>query len=83
MIKAALEHVAGLIFGAVAAHYIGNWAISYSYHQRGYDAIGGEYLLIPMVFIVAYVAMYGLLKGLEAANDVRSKHHKRSDSRSA
>ena len=27
----------------------GRWAIRYAYLERGYDAIGGEYLFIPMV----------------------------------
>ena len=46
---------------AVVALYVlavtymaGKWAIHYAYLERGYDAIGGEYLFIPMVAWAAY-----------------------------
>lgn len=32
----------------------GIWAIQKAYEDRGYQAVGGEYLFIPMVFIFVY-----------------------------
>lgn len=57
---------------AIAAVYVlsvtymaGRWAIRYAYLERGYDAVGGEYIFIPMVAWAAYKAITIFLDVLE------------------
>lgn len=57
---------------AVVAAYVlavtfmaGKWAICSAYRMRGYFAIGGEYLFIPMVALVSYVVIKVFLNALE------------------
>lgn len=41
------------------------WAFHTAYLERGYEAVGGEYLLIPMVFFIAYKAFEFFINTLE------------------
>jgi hypothetical protein len=43
-----------LIYTLGITFMVGEWAIDFAYLERGYRAVGGEYLLIPMVAWVAY-----------------------------
>ena len=43
-----------LIFSLSITAAAGIWAIQKAYEDRGYEAIGGEYLLIPLVFVLVY-----------------------------
>lgn len=43
----------------------GNWAVRYAYENRGYPAIGGEHLFIPVVFLVVYIGCGWLMETLE------------------
>lgn len=42
------------IIAAIPAILIGNLAIKSAYEQRGYEAIGGEWILIGIVFVMGY-----------------------------
>ncbi len=44
---------------------VGKWAICMAYLERGYEAIGGEYCLIPMVCWMAWKAINYLFDTLE------------------
>lgn len=44
---------------------IGKWAFHTAYLERGYESVGGEYLLIPMVFFIAYKAFEFFINTLE------------------
>lgn len=46
----------------------GKWAIHYAYLERGYDAVGGEYIFIPMVAWAAYKAINIFLDVLEESD---------------
>ena len=37
------------VYVLAVTYMAGKWAIRHAYPERGYDAIGGEYLFIPMV----------------------------------
>lgn len=39
-----------------AAYFVSLWAIPAAYNERGYEAYGGEYLLILAAFVTAYKA---------------------------
>lgn len=44
---------------------IGRWAINLAYIERGYDAVGGEYCLILITYLVASYAIHYLFHTLD------------------
>lgn len=51
---------------SLAGYIVSLWAIPAAYRQRGYDAIGGEWLLILTVAVTAYTIYHKwLFKKLE------------------
>lgn len=57
---------------------IGKWAIYYAYLERGYEAIGGEWLLILVAYLVAYMAIHYLFDVLEELGYERQRKKRRS-----
>lgn len=43
-----------LLLSGVATYLVGMWAIESACEERGYFAIGGEYVLMLLVFIVSF-----------------------------
>lgn len=43
-----------LFYSLTITYFAGSWAIDYAYRERGYRAVGGEYLFILMVFVISY-----------------------------
>lgn len=60
---------------------VGKWAIHYAYLERGYEAIGGEYCLILLVYLTAWKAINYLFNTMEALEYERN--HKKRGSRAA
>jgi hypothetical protein len=56
---------------------VGRWAINYAYLERGYKAVGGEYLLILMTYWVASKAIQYLFDTLEELEDERNRQKRR------
>lgn len=51
---------------ALAVTYaVGSWAVHYAYLERGYKAVGGEYLLILMAYWGALKTIHYLFDVLE------------------
>lgn len=61
-----------------ACHAIGKWAFHLAYIERGYKAVGGEYLLIPVVYWGAWKAINYLFDSLEELENERNCRKKRS-----
>lgn len=53
------------VYVMAVTYMAGNWAIHCAYLERGYDAVGGEYLFIPMVAWAAYKLINIFLNELE------------------
>ena len=53
------------VYVMAVTYMAGKWAIRYAYLERGYDAVGGEYLFIPMVAWAAYKLINIFLNVLE------------------
>ena len=51
-----------LFYSFAVSYFIGSWAIDYAYKERGYFAIGGEYLLIGMTFAMSFWAIRNFLE---------------------
>ena len=43
-----------MFFSYSVAYFVSPWAIQAAYNERGYEACGGEYILIFASFIFAY-----------------------------
>ncbi len=43
-----------LFFAYSVAYFVYPWAIQSAYNERGYEAYGGEYILVLAVFMFAY-----------------------------
>lgn len=58
IVRIALE----LFYSFAVSYFFGTWAIDYAYEERGYFAIGGEYLLIGMTFAACFWAIRNFLE---------------------
>lgn len=66
-----------VLFG-IEQKTIGKWAFHLAYIERGYKAVGGEYLLIPVVYWGAWKAINYLFDSLEELENERNCRKKRS-----
>lgn len=57
---------------------IGKWAVCMAYLERGYKAVGGEYILIPMVCWAAWKSINYLFDTLEKLEYERNRKKRRS-----
>lgn len=51
-----------LFYSFAVSYFVGTWAIDYAYKERGYFAIGGEYMLIGMTFAICFWAIKKFLE---------------------
>ena len=51
-----------LFYSFAVSYFVGTWAINYAYKERGYFAIGGEYILIVMPFVICFWAIRSFLE---------------------
>ncbi|MDE7311713.1 MAG: hypothetical protein K2N87_08910 [Eubacterium sp.] len=65
MLKGFVRQLVQIGLAMAAIFWAGNWAVRYAYENRGYDAIGGEYLFIPVVYLGVYEGISLLLDILE------------------
>lgn len=48
--------------GAAAATYqAGKWLLAWAYLERGYEAVGGEYLILPVFYWFAYQTVHNFI----------------------
>lgn len=52
--KKVVEVALELFFSYSVAFFVGKWAIEFAYQERGYEAVGGEYLLIIMTYMFSF-----------------------------
>ena len=62
-IEKAIMAALALPYSIFITYLVGRYAIEAAARSRGYDAIGGEYILIVAVFLGTFLGMYKLLKG--------------------
>ena len=58
--------------------FVGKWAICMAYLERGYEAVGGEYCLIPLVGWTAWKAVNHLFDTLEDLKHEQNREERRS-----
>lgn len=53
-------------YASIVTYAVGRWAVNYAYLERGYEAVGGEILILPLVWWAAYRLIHHLFNVLEA-----------------
>lgn len=62
---------------ALAVTYlVGRWAVQYAYIKRGGPAVGGEWLLIMLVYLGTYRAVRAVLDHIGRKRGVHGECHK-------
>ena len=57
MRKTLKRDLIAAIWTLLVTYAIGKWAFHLAYIERGYKAVGGEYILIPVVYLGAWKAI--------------------------
>lgn len=70
--KKWMQNVVVAIYVLSVTYMMGKWAQYYAYLERGYVAVGGEYLFILMVAWIAYKAICKFLDVLEEKEDAET-----------
>ena len=65
MFKGMINLLISASYAAVITYMVGKWGFCMAYMERGYEAVGGEYLLIPMTYWAAGGAMHCFINALE------------------
>lgn len=75
-----IKRIAALLYSLVVTFMAGEWAVKYAFMERGYKAVGGEYLFIVAVSLSAYKVINIFLNELEDKNydDGRKDNRRRS-----
>lgn len=47
-----------LFYSLTITYFVAKWAIEYAYSVRGYEAYGGEYILIIMAFGLSWISIH-------------------------
>lgn len=72
MSKTLKRDLIAVIWTLLVTYAIGKWAFHLAYIERGYEAVGGEYLLIPVVYWGAWKAINYLFDSLEELENERN-----------
>lgn len=70
--KKWMQNAVVAIYVLSVTYMMGKWAIYYAYLERGYVAVGGEYLFIPIVAWIAYKTICKFLDLLEEKGDAET-----------
>ena len=76
MRKTLKRDLIAVIWTLLVTYAIGKWAFHLAYIERGYEAVGGEYLLIPVVYWGAWKAINYLFDSLEELENERNYRKK-------
>lgn len=77
-IRKVFMTIVEIISACVVSDKVGSWAIAYAYYERGYEAVGSEYLLIPFVFCLTYWIMDKILRIGGTINANRQERSRRT-----
>lgn len=67
-----------VIWSLLVTGGISKWAFHVAYLERGYKAVGGEYLVILVAYVAAWKAINYLFDSLEELESERNRRKKRS-----
>lgn len=78
MKKTMIRELIVAIWTLLVTFAIGKWALHIAYIERGYESAGGEYLLIIMVYWLAWKSIDYLFDSLEGLEHERNRRKRRS-----
>lgn len=76
--KRLKRELIAIVWTLIVTYAIGKWSFRLAYIERGYEAVGGEYLLIPAVYWGAWKAINYLFDSMEELEYERHRRKKRS-----
>lgn len=76
--RKAVRNLIAVVYALGVTIAVGRWSVHVAHLKRGYEAIGGEYCLILMVYLGAWKAINYLFDTLEELEHERSSKKKRS-----
>lgn len=76
--KRLKRELIAIMWTLLVTYAIGKWSFHLAYTERGYEAVGGEYLLIPAVYWGAWKAINYLFDSMEELEYERHRRKKRS-----
>lgn len=62
--RAVLIILAELFYSLGITYFVAKWAIAYAYSVRGYEAYGGEYILIFIAFGFSFGSIHVFFRSL-------------------
>lgn len=69
--KTFIRYLIEAIYSVAVTYMIGRWGVNMAYLERGYEALGGELLLIPIAYLIAWSAISLFIDALEeTANEM-------------
>lgn len=78
MRKTLKRDLIAIIWTLLVTYAIEKWSFHLAYIERGYKAVGGEYLLVLMVYLGAWKAINYLFDSLEELERERRRKKNRS-----
>lgn len=76
--KRLKRELIAIVWTLLVTYAIGKWSFHLAYIERRYEAVGGEYLLIPAVYWGAWKAINYLFDSMEELEYERHRRKKRS-----
>ena len=76
--KRLKRELIAIVWTLLVTYAIGKWSFHLAYIERGSEALGGEYLLIPAVYWGAWKAINYLFDSMEELEYERQRRKKRS-----
>ena len=76
--KRLKRELIAIMWTLLVTYAIGKWSFHLAYIERGYEAVGGEYLLIPAVYWGAWKAINYLFDSMEELEYELHRRKKRS-----
>lgn len=76
--KRLKRELIAIMWTLLVTYAIGKWSFHLAYIEREYEAVGGEYLLIPAVYWGAWKAINYLFDSMEELEYERHRRKKRS-----
>ncbi len=71
--KRWLKGIVTIIYTLAVTYMAWKWACFYAYLERGYEAFGGEYLVIPVAAWASYKAIHKFFNGMEEEKECNNE----------
>lgn len=77
MIVIRIRDLVSAVYTILVTYAIGKWAFHYAYLERGYKAVGGEYILLLMTCWLAWKTINYLFDTMEELENERKRRSRK------